>query len=150
MELMVAEYGTAKAKNVTNAIESAIEEIFGTNSIEYRENHHFSIWYGSHNFEDDDYVRQEKFERGIPEAIDVLEGLINRLNEKLEDYEEDPKEKITQTLQGYAINSEIYDAAVQTFSNRHYSNAVFEAAKKLRISRDELRGGVRGVKNVPA
>lgn len=74
-----------RVDNAEADISNTILEIFGPNSLEYRNNQYYQIWNGPHIIKDSESSRQIKFEQGIPQAIIFLEGLIRRLEEKRDD-----------------------------------------------------------------
>jgi len=75
-------HDSKKIQVVESNIREAIREIFGSNSPEFQEHQDIEIQHGSWNINDDDEDLQYKFERGIPQSIIILEGLIERLAEK--------------------------------------------------------------------
>ena len=66
-------------------IRETIREVFGVRSPEFEEHEHHRIWHGGYNTGDTAGVLQAKFTAGIPQTIQMLEGLIARLEEKRED-----------------------------------------------------------------
>jgi len=77
----------AKVKNVERNIRDTILEIFGPDSPEYGDNEYFRIWHGGYAVGLPDSAHQRQFEKGIPQAITILQGLIDRLEEKRADLE---------------------------------------------------------------
>ncbi len=77
----------AKVKNVERNIRDTILEIFGPDSPEYDDYEYFCIWHGGYAAGLPDSAYQNQFENGIPQAITVLQGLIERLEERRADLE---------------------------------------------------------------
>lgn len=82
-------FDDATVANVKSDVRETIRDIFGSNSPEFLQHQRFSIWHGGMNPYDGDRERQQKFARGIPQAVTKLEGLISRLEERREDAPED-------------------------------------------------------------
>jgi predicted nucleotide-binding protein len=78
-------YDDVLAETVQSNIRTAVLEIFGENSPEYREHRYYRIWHGPLIITDTGYDRQEKFEAGIAQTITMLKGLVSRLEEKRDD-----------------------------------------------------------------
>jgi len=77
-------FDDARVKNVESNITETIREVFGDNSPEFKEHAYHIIWreLQSRPFEEN---RQGEFAAGIPQTITMLEGLIERLEEKRQD-----------------------------------------------------------------
>ncbi len=81
----VVSFDDARVRKVESNITETIWEVFGEYSPEFREHGHHAIWRESLDarpFEDN---RQAEFAAGIPQTVIMLEGLIERLEEKRED-----------------------------------------------------------------
>jgi hypothetical protein len=72
----------ARIKNIVSNIRGTILEIFGENSLEFKEHKYHEIHYGTHNVRDTDVEHQHKFEVAIPRTVTMLEGLYSKLEEK--------------------------------------------------------------------
>jgi len=83
-----AQFNDAQTKIVTNNIRDTIRDVFGPNSPEDKAHKNHAIFHGTRNILADEYERQEKFVQGIPQTVILLEGLIDRLEEKKEDLED--------------------------------------------------------------
>ncbi len=85
----VVSFDDARVQKVESNIKETIREVFGDNSPEFNEHGHHIIWreLDSRPFEDN---RQAEFVAGIPQTITMLEGLIERLEEKRQDATEGP------------------------------------------------------------
>jgi predicted nucleotide-binding protein len=63
-------------------IRDTIRDIFGADSPEYYDHSQHKIWHGGHIYLEARSKRQEKFIAGIPHTISMLEGLIQRLEDR--------------------------------------------------------------------
>jgi predicted nucleotide-binding protein len=82
----IIRYNDQRVRNIESNISTTIQEIFGTNSPEFREHGHHRIWHGGF-FTDEDHARdQHSFTEGIPQSKTALENLIDRLEEKKLDF----------------------------------------------------------------
>lgn len=84
LKLKKLKYNDQKVEDVLFQIVETIKEVFGENSSEYKQYSSHRIWQGDYNTRDSDYERQQKFEKGIPETVTMLKGLIEWLEEKKE------------------------------------------------------------------
>lgn len=82
-------YSDQTVRNVEARIRGNILELFGENSQENREHHAYAIWgpiqtartfFASER--DVDIQRQQEFAAGIPQAVKMLEGLIETIRER--------------------------------------------------------------------
>ena len=78
----------------TGALEAArsnlrntILEIYGPNSLEYREHEHIDFWAGPMFINMDEHQIVEGTQHGVTQTIGIVNGLIDRLREKREDLE---------------------------------------------------------------
>ncbi|HEV8230035.1 MAG TPA: TIGR02391 family protein [Candidatus Limnocylindria bacterium] len=113
-------------------IGKTICEIFGPDSPECRDHQYHAIPYGAqfirdpfHDYEEHD---QAAFETGIPRTVAMLEGLISHLEEK--------RELLGPTMPdpaagAEAIHPRLANVARELYRDRHYAQAVAEAAKAL-------------------
>lgn len=72
----------ARVKTIQSNIRETIREVFGGSSPEFLEHGYHHIWHGRYNTRDGDWQLQEKFVAGVPQTISMLEGLVERLEEK--------------------------------------------------------------------
>lgn len=82
LEINQIKHNDQKKDNVEFQIIETIREVFGEQSPEFKKNKYHSIWKGSHIIGDSDINRQRYFMGGIVNTITMLEGLIQRLEEK--------------------------------------------------------------------
>lgn len=125
------QHGDQAIENVTSHLVASIREVFGDRSAEFIENRYHRIWDGPLMVGMDNYDYQRGFNAGIPKTISLLKGLVARLEEKRDELEETPDTRLTELLNGFPIQRDIYSACSSLFENGHYAQAVFEAAKTL-------------------
>jgi predicted nucleotide-binding protein len=75
----------ARVETAKTNIRETIRDVFGQYSPEFYDFQYYDIWDGDYVMGDDEFDMQGKYEAGIPKTILLLEGLIDRLKEKLED-----------------------------------------------------------------
>ena len=71
-----------KIKNVEVSIREVIRDIFGQDSPEFHDHQYHDIWSGGHAVGMEEWECQQNFADGIPQTVSMLEGLIQRLEEK--------------------------------------------------------------------
>ncbi|TMQ58834.1 MAG: hypothetical protein E6K76_06840 [Candidatus Eisenbacteria bacterium] len=79
-------FDSTRVDTVESDIRDTVLEIFGPQSPEYGDHQYFQITSGPPTMVTSEWEVQQRFEGGVPEARAVLEGLINRLEEKLHDH----------------------------------------------------------------
>ena len=133
--LQGVQYPDQKISNVESNIQNTILEIFGSDSLEYKENQYHEIFDGSHYMQmwdsGPDPQAQSNFEAGITKSITTLEGLIARLEEKREDFVASPEVVATAAFHGLSLHPRIADTCSKLYEDGHYPEAVFAAAKCL-------------------
>lgn len=127
----VMSFRDQQRKNVEAAIHETIREVYGSNSPEFQRHGHDIIWDGGVNLLDDDRTRQRKFAAGVPRTIAMLEGLIARLEEKRQDFEESPEQMANVAFNGLSLHSRIASVCADRYRDGHYEDAVLSAAKVL-------------------
>jgi len=83
-----AKFNDAQTKTVTLNVRETIRVVFGPESPEFNDYKNHVIFHGTRNILADEYERQDTFYAGIPQTVIMLEGLIDRLEEKKEDIED--------------------------------------------------------------
>lgn len=91
-------YMNQSVRNAESNISNSILEIFGQNSPEYQEHQGHDIWQGSRYVGMEPDEIQGGFEAGIPKSIAMLQGLINRLEEKQADLGQDAAIRVRTAL----------------------------------------------------
>lgn len=115
---------------VANMVDT-IREVFGDNSPELQRHQYHRIWKGSMTIGESKASIQAKFEAGIPDTIEVITGLIEKLREKRLDLEDTGASVGLDLLNSLSLHPEIAKATEQLLRDGHYSQAVFEASKVL-------------------
>jgi uncharacterized protein (TIGR02391 family) len=124
-------YNDQSVYNATNNFKDTVLEIYGENSPEFKHHGYHRIWHGPHIVGMGESAQQQCFEEGIPQTITILDGLIQRLNEKIADGQIDPEKKTQDVFEGIQIHKRIRDAGQDLFQDRHYAEAVFASSKAL-------------------
>lgn len=117
--------------NVELNISEMIREVFGEDSAEYDAHRYHRIWHGSGHIGMEEYEFQSGFEAGIPRTIAMLEGLIQRLEEKRGDLQQDTSLAAKATLRGFDLHQRIAPVVNDLYENGHYASAVREATIAL-------------------
>ncbi len=76
--------GDQSVANAERAIVATIQEVFGPNSLQFRDNEHHTIWQGPMRVGMSADEAQRSFMAGIPQTITLLNGLIANLEERRE------------------------------------------------------------------
>jgi uncharacterized protein (TIGR02391 family) len=71
------------------------------------------------------------FQRGLPQTVAMLEGLIRRLEEKREDVSGDTTARARSSFEGLELHPRIASVCVDLYRDGHYRNAVADAAVAL-------------------
>jgi uncharacterized protein (TIGR02391 family) len=134
----VLPHDDASVENLTHRIRESIREVFGENSPEFKKYRHIEIGHGdipSFGFMDDERIveahTQQRFADGIPHTIKILEGLIDWLKEKQEDFRPIADTKPKADIDGLNLHARIGDVCVELYKDQHYADAVFNASKAL-------------------
>jgi uncharacterized protein (TIGR02391 family) len=132
--LMDLRYRDQRIKNVALNIRNDILEIFGANSPEYGEYRFYEIW--------DDRADRELglsgepgmrvcFEAGIPQTVRLLDGLITRLREKLDDLKRGAPARARSAFEYMDLPPQLAAVSSDLYRDRHYKQAVLEASIAL-------------------
>ena len=131
-------YDDQKVRNVEYNIRSDILEIFGRNSPEFGEHRDFRIFWATGGVVVSDVQRQaleaenqSEFLRAIPQAEEMLNGLINRLYEKRNDLALMPAAQTRVAFQNLNLHPAIASACSDTYRSGHYREAVLNASISL-------------------
>jgi uncharacterized protein (TIGR02391 family) len=116
---------TGKDKVVASAIIDTIRDVFGPNSPEAIEHTFIHFWPRYNSGEDARTV----FERGKVQTLNLLEGLIALLNEKLRDLEVEASPSTY--IDKLQLHPRIADVSIDLFVDGHHFEAVFAASKAL-------------------
>ncbi len=82
-----ARYDSPEKETAESDIRATVLDVFGPESPEFLEYQYHEIWKGPMGMGMHPSEVQDRFSRGIPQTIGVLEGLIGRLEEKRLDFE---------------------------------------------------------------
>lgn len=116
---------------VESNIRNTIREVFGEGSPEFREHEHIEMWAGSLFFGIADHERLASVLKGRAVVVNVLNSLIARLKEKLEDLEGGEKPRPSAYFNKLNLHPRIQGVAEDRFLDGHHWDAVFSASKAL-------------------
>jgi len=124
-------YDDQARSNVQFNIQETIREVFGEDSAEYDRHRYHRISHGSEHIGMTPYELQSGFEAGIPKTVTMLEGLIQRLEEKRGDLQGDAAQLVHATLRSFDLHPRIAGVVTDLYENGHYANAVLDGAIAL-------------------
>ncbi len=123
--------GTGLDKVVMSDLRETIREVFGDNSPEHKEHKHIRLWAGPTYIGMGQREIYESKERGKALVVNVVNGLIRRLNEKREELVEGSAPPKQAYLDYLNMHPRIADVATDLFEDGHPWEAVFAASKAL-------------------
>ncbi|MBI3089566.1 MAG: TIGR02391 family protein [Candidatus Tectomicrobia bacterium] len=135
-----------KVANLEFDIREAIREVFGTASPEFLQYQYYKIEYGGVYIGMTESRHQRNFEIGIPRTVEMLEGLIARLEEKQGDLLKGNSILSGSLSETLVLHPRIAQACSKLYEDEHYSNAVFDGCVALitlvkeKSGRDDLDG----------
>lgn len=119
-----------KVRNIELRIRTAVRDIFGPDSVEYKGNEPYLIadlgqraGGGS--------IYHEAVAVGIPQAIAMLEGLIGLLEEKKSELGEDSTARVLAAFEGLDLHPRIASVCADLYRDGHYRNAVLDGCLAL-------------------
>ncbi len=125
-------------RNVEYNIRSDILEIFGRNSPEFGELRDYRVFWGTGGLVISDAHKaaieaenQTKFLQALPQAEEMLNGLIKRLYEKRLDIITQPEPHARVAFENLKLHPAIASACSDTYKNKHYREAVLNASIAL-------------------
>lgn len=124
-------YDTGTDDVVISNVHEVIREVFGQNSPEFREHQHIQLWAGSMYVGMDQGEIGDGTERGRRQIIGILNGLIQRLEEKREDLIDGNVPTPTTYVEYLNLHPRIADVSTDLFQDGYHWEAVFAAAKAL-------------------
>lgn len=112
-------------------VQTAILEVFGPDSPEYDEHKHIMLWGGTMyvNMPDNEYLEGKL--KGRTQVVNILKGLIRRLEEKREDLAGGQAAPPSSYFDKLKLHARIADVARELFMDDHHFDAVFAASKAL-------------------
>lgn len=124
-------YNDQAVYNAASDIGTTILEVFGLNSPEYREHGHHMIWRGGHYIGMPQHESQACFEAGVPQTVEMLSGLVRRLEEKRSDLSHDIQARARSAFEFMDLHPRVAIACADLYRNGHYKQAVLEASIAL-------------------
>lgn len=112
-------------------VRTTVLELFGPNSPEYREHKSIRMWSGQLFANMDPRDIAEGTERGRKQVIGVLNGLVQRLLEKLDELTATDVSAPGPVIRLLNLHPRIADVAVELFEDAYHWEAVFAASKAL-------------------
>lgn len=132
LDVRVAALQDTGADNfVISNVRETIRELFGAQSPEFHEHGKIWLWAGGMNMEMSDGEIVQATERGRNKVVTILNGLIDRLNEKREGLSEGGSLPPRAILEHLNLHPRIADVARDLFLDGHPWEAVFAASKAL-------------------
>lgn len=120
-----------RVENAEQAIRRDILEIYGANSLHYRQNEHFQIWDGTVPINASIQRIRAAYGVGLQKAVALLEGLIRDLEERRAAPEVDPKARAQRTFGQLDLHPRIAAVAQDLYRDRHYSSAILNSCLAL-------------------
>lgn len=131
---------------VESNVRATIREVFGENSPEFKEHRQIDVWEGPVFMNMPDHQIVGATERGRRYVIGILNGLVERLREKREDFTGGATLPPSTYFDRLNLHPRIRDVSRDLFVDGHPWDAVFAASKALinyvkeRSGRDDLDG----------
>lgn len=117
---------------VQSSMRETIREVFGTNSPEFKEHEHISIWAGPMRIGMGEYEIIEARERGKTYVANIVRGLIARLKEKRDDLIAGASPPSPSSyIKDLNLHPRIASVSEDLFRDGYPWEAVFAAAKAL-------------------
>jgi len=127
---LVAEH-TGDDDVVESNVRETIREIFGTNSPEFQEHQYIQILAGPMWMGMEDHDLLQAREQGKTKVANILQGLIDRLRERLADFGPPPAPNPVSVFGQLNLHPRIAEVATRLFRDGHHWDAVFAASKAL-------------------
>jgi len=129
-------------------VNSTLSDIFGPETVEYREFGDVRLDRAPINLMYDDSLHEirEGLSRGIEATISSLEAIISLFQEKLGYEDMDAADRARRAFSSLELHPEIARAVTKLFEDGHYANAVEDACKvldllvRMRSGRSDLGG----------
>jgi uncharacterized protein (TIGR02391 family) len=137
---------TAADDVVESNVRNAIREVFGPNSPEFEEHSYIQIWHGPMfiGMSQSQIIRGKLL--GRTHVIGILNGLISRLKEKQEEFQENTTPSPSSYFDRLNIHPRLAEVSRDLFMDGHSWESVFAASKALlnyikdRSNRHDLDG----------
>ena len=122
---------TGAIETAGSNVRTAILEVFGEGSPEYREHQYVHIWQGPQYLDMDRSYIAQCIEQGRPYVIGILNGLIGRLEEKRAEFGAAGAPPPSGYYDHLNLHPRIREVSRDLFMDGHHWQAVFEASKVL-------------------
>jgi len=129
-------YGDESVRTIEHNISEIVREVFGNNSSEFKKHQYHKIYHGPRRIGMGDAERQQCFAEGTTQTVKMLEGLIERLEEKREDILVETVPTTTSMYNISDLHLQIEKICADLFKQGHYPEAV---EKSFKVVRDRLR-----------
>jgi len=116
---------------VRSNIKETIRDVFGPNSPEFQEHEHIHIWAGPANIGMSGEAVVEGTERGKIHVLAILQGLVDRLQERREEIVDDTTPSPTRYFEQLNLHPRIAEVANDLYLDGYHWEAVFAASKAL-------------------
>jgi uncharacterized protein (TIGR02391 family) len=124
---------TPEFEAINGAVNAALIDIFGQDSIEYDRYSSRWLYAGAHYIDVTTPHREiiEGYEEGKKRVLVKLDSAVKFINERLADLDASTQSGTPRSLAGIDLHPAIEHAAAQLFRDRHFANAVENACKAL-------------------
>jgi uncharacterized protein (TIGR02391 family) len=113
------------------SIASDLRAVFGTDSVEFKQNEHYQIWKGPMRIGMPERDRLQAVRGGLDDTRVFLEGLIGRLEERRAEQQANPSIRVREAFDRLDLHVRIGGASVDLYRDGHYANAVLNAGIAL-------------------
>lgn len=120
-----------RVRNAARALITAVLEIYGPNSPQYRDNKQHRIWRGGLLINPSRQELREGVAAGIAQTLALIDGLIADLEERLVEHRADPPARVQAAFLDLALHPRIATVSTDLFRDGHYRNAVLDSAVAL-------------------
>ncbi len=127
---LVSEH-TGEDDVIESNVKETIREIFGTNSPEFQEHQYIQIFAGPMWMGMEDHELVQAREKGKTKVTNILQGLIDRLRERIQDFGPPTRPSPTAGFGQLNLHPRIAEVATRLFRDGHHWDAVFAASKAL-------------------
>ncbi len=110
---------------------SDLRAVFGSESVEFKQNEHYQIWKGPMRVGMREQERLQAIRGGLEDARVFLEGLIARLEERRAEQQANPSLKVREAFDRLNLHARVGGASADLYRDGHYGNAVLNAGIAL-------------------
>lgn len=119
-------YDDQRKDNVASNIRQTILEVFEANSPEYHEHQYFRLGPRVIQMGMSERAIQDGFEKALPQAVSMLQGLIARMQERRAGFTQDNVARVRAAFEGLELHPRIAAVSVDLYRGGHYRNAVLD------------------------